>query len=192
MPRKDPVQQGVGIGDGACIGGGTVGVAKILYASLQEACAALAALPKHLTEISVAPCPLSTRTDMVETNRDGELRPEAQDPPGFAFGEEYPAAEIFAGHVEKRIRRLQDRNIGRFRATFFKKAGDGACRPGKPRFHADYRVPDLALACASRIRRTSETSADSGTVTCAGRVSRQVTLSSMSADSRFPSTKSLI
>ena len=61
---------------------------------------------------------------MIETDRNGEFRPQAQRFAVLAFGEEDAAAQILARHVEKGIGRLHDGDVGQFRAAFGEEGDD--------------------------------------------------------------------
>jgi hypothetical protein len=61
---------------------------------------------------------------VVETDRNGEFRPQAQRLAGFAFGEENTPAQVFTGHVEERIGRLQHGNLDSMRVALGEEIDD--------------------------------------------------------------------
>ena len=103
-----------------------VGVAEILDAGLEELVAALAALAEHLAEIGVAARRAGLAGDVVEADGNGEFRAQAERLAGLALGEEDAAAQILAGHVEKRIGRLEDRHVDGMRRRARRRAS--GCR----------------------------------------------------------------
>ena len=104
-------QQRMGVGYAAGVGRGRVAVAEILDAGLEELVAALAALAEHLAEIGIAARRVGLRADVVEADGNGEFRTQAERLAGLAFGEENAAAKVLAGHVEKRVGRLDDGHV---------------------------------------------------------------------------------
>ena len=104
---------------------GAVGVAKILDAGLEELVAALAALAEHLAEIGIAARRAGLAGNVVEADGDGEFRAQAQHLAGLALGQEDAAAQILAGHVEKRIGRLDHRHVDGAGAALGEERLDG-------------------------------------------------------------------
>src|SRR5690606_6182242 len=90
---------------------------------------------------------------------------------------------------EERVGRLQHRDLGQAGAALLEQSEDVGGEGGQTGGHASAL---LSAFCASSTRRTASTSPLSGAVNCAGRLSRQVALSSISADSFAPRARSLI
>lgn len=144
-----------------------IAVAEILDAGLEELVAAFAALAKHLAQIGITARRAGLRTYVVEADRNGEFRPQAERLPRFAFGEEDPAAQILAGHVEERVRRLQYGDLDGVRVARGEEVGDvggdgggaggqladlSAARPSGPKPEAPTR-PLLATRPLLSLRR---------------------------------------
>ena len=105
------------IGQRSGIGLCDVAVAEILDAGLEKLVSALAALAKHLAEIGIAARRAGLAGNVVEADRDGELRPQAKRLSGLAFGKENTPAQILASHIEERVGRLQHRHLDRMRVS---------------------------------------------------------------------------
>jgi len=121
---RNTCDQGAGFRQGAGVGAGLVGFAQILDTGLIELIAALAALAEHLAEIGIASRRGEIFGDMGAADRNGEFGPEAEAFAGLGFGQEDAAAQILAGHVEKRLGRLDHRNVDQRRATGVQRAGE--------------------------------------------------------------------
>jgi hypothetical protein len=112
-----------GVGDGAGIGTRFVRLAQILDAGLEELVGAVAALAEHLAEVGIAARCADIVGDMGAADRNGEFGPQAQAFAGFGFGQEDPAAKILAGHVEKRLGRLDHRDVDAARIERVERTG---------------------------------------------------------------------
>ena len=79
-------------------------------AGLQEFAAALGAMPEHRTEIAKAPRLAGRgRGEIVARDWNGEVGAQAQFAPLRIGGEIHALADVLAGEVEERLRRLQNR-----------------------------------------------------------------------------------
>ena len=134
------------------VGLGDVDFAQILDAGLEELVAALAALAEYLPEIGVAARRAGAAGDVVEADGNGEFRPQAKLLAGFAFSEKDAAAKVFAGHVEERVGRLHDGDVGEVRAALGEQGQDVGCKGG----NACHVVPHCLLPLWEKVAERSE------------------------------------
>jgi hypothetical protein len=113
-----------GLGQRPGIGTGFIGFPQVLDACLVEFVAAFAALAEHLAQIGVTARRGDILGNMGAAHGNGEFRPQAQAFAGLALGEEDAAAQVLSGHVEKRLGRLDHRDIDTRRLKRFEHAGE--------------------------------------------------------------------
>ena len=103
----EPERQHLGIGRR------DVAAAERFDAGLQEFAGAVAAVAEHRARDSRSParCRLR-RGQIVARDRDGEIGPQAEIVPGRIGGQVHARADVFAGEVEERLRRLQEGGRG--------------------------------------------------------------------------------
>ena len=94
------------------IGRRDVGAAEGLDAGLQELGRLVVAVAKHRAEIAESRRLAGRRRgQIVARDRDGEVGPQAQFVPLRVEGEIHALADVLAGQIEERLRRLQDRRL---------------------------------------------------------------------------------
>ena len=166
--RQCTGQHGMCVSDRTCVSFSGIRLAKVFDPALEEFVAALTPLPENLSDIGVAVRGGRPRADVVETDRNGELRAQAKGFARLTFRQEYAATQVLASHVEKRVRWLDDRNVDKFRAALCEQREDRLRRC----WIAERHGRELrSAAWASRMPRTVATSSVSGKVTCPGRAS---------------------
>ena len=99
------------------IGGGDIGITKILDTGLIKLVGTFAALAEDFAEIGITLRRAGRRFDMAQADRDGEFRAQAQALTRFALRHEDTAAQILASHIQKRFGGLDDGRVHTARAA---------------------------------------------------------------------------
>jgi hypothetical protein len=111
------------------IGRRLVGAAERFDAGLHELRRGAFAVAEYGAEIAKAHRLAGLgRREVVARHRDGEIGPQAQFAPFRIAGQEHAAADVLAGQVEERLRRLQHRRFG-LRVAGTHIGGDERLRP---------------------------------------------------------------
>ena len=98
--------------DGLGVRSDLVGAPEGLDAGLQQLCRAGPVIAEYRTEIAIFPgLARCGRCEIIACDRDGEVRPQAEFIAGRIGENEHAAANVLAGEVEKRLRRLEDRRL---------------------------------------------------------------------------------